>query len=233
MSTILALDSSTEACSAALSVGETILRRSADAPRAHTRLLLPMVDELLAEAGLQLADLDALAFGRGPGSFTGIRIAASMAQGLAFAVNKPLLAISTLAAVAQGGVTVGKISPSDRIIAAIDARMNEIYWACYQLDADGLVTLSGEEQLMPPQLLTIAALTTLPADVRIIAAGSGWHYAEQIPLAAQTSAQFAEALPDAADIVRLAQRDFARGLATDAEQAMPVYLRDKVAWQNG
>ena len=234
MTRILALDSSTEACSAALLSGEMVLHRYADAPRAHTQLLLPMVDELLAEANLRLEDLDAIAFGRGPGSFTGIRIATSMAQGLAFAVDKPLLAISTLAALAQGVLETYKDSVSPEIIlAAIDARMAEIYWAAYRVDADGLVCLCGEEQLSPPAQISIDALQSLPANAIIYAAGSGWNFADQIPLSARISKQYPSLLPNTVHIAKLAARDFLNGLGQSAEDALPVYLRDKVAWQNG
>jgi len=234
MSRILALDSSTEACSAALLNDDRVLQRYADAPRAHTRLLLPMVDELLAEANLRLEDLDAIAFGRGPGSFTGIRIATSMAQGLAFAVDKPLLAISTLAALAQG---LSEIHPQsinpDIILAAIDARMAEIYWAAYRLDADGLVSLCGEENLSPPAQINLKALSDLPDNAIIYAAGSGWEYADQIPLHCRIRKCYPALLPNAIHIARLAARDFRNGLGQTAEDALPVYLRDKVAWQNG
>ena len=234
MSRILALDSSTEACSAALLDGEKVFQRYADAPRAHTQLLLPMVDELLAEANLQLSDLDAIAFGRGPGSFTGIRIATSMAQGLAFASDKPLLAISTLAALAQGASELPHESNAAEIIlAAIDARMAEIYWAAYRVDADGLVSLCGEEQLSPPSQIAEDVLASLSLNSIIYAAGSGWQYADQIPLTASINKHYPELLPNAVHIARLAARDFKNGLAQSAEDALPVYLRDKVAWQNG
>lgn len=235
MPSILALDTSTEMCSAALLLADgRAIRRFANAPREHTQLLLNMVDELLAEAAIGLADLDAIAFGRGPGSFTGIRIAVSMAQGLAFAVDKPLIPVSTLAAIAQGALEsiTDKLIPAF-IIPAIDARMSEIYWAVYQPDENGLVNLCGDENLDKPEAIALESLITGEQTTNIWGIGTGWQYAAQIPLSRSLSYQDANYLPDAIHIARLAQRDFASGLAVPADQALPVYLRDKVAWQNG
>jgi tRNA threonylcarbamoyladenosine biosynthesis protein TsaB len=233
MARILALDSSTEACSVALLAENEAFHRFSETPRAHTQLLLPMVDQVLAEAKISLSELDAIAFGRGPGSFTGIRIAASMAQGLAFATEKPLLAISTLAALAQGAFEKAReehVQLPDSIVAAIDARMAEIYWACFCLGPEGLVNLVGEEQMSSPAKFVINKQNK---ESLICGVGTGWRYKDQMPSSFQSVNCYPDALPDAVHIARLADRDFANGLAQSAENALPVYLRDNVAWQNG
>ncbi len=131
---ILAVDTATENCSVALMVGNDVISRCEYAPREHTTKILPMVDTVLAEGGLKLNQLDALAFGRGPGSFTGVRIGIGIAQGLAFGADLPMLGVSTLAAMAQGSY---RLHQSEQVLAAIDARMGEIYWGQYQRQADG------------------------------------------------------------------------------------------------
>ena len=139
---ILALDTATEACSAALLSGDgSVYERHDIAPRRHAELILPMVDGILTEAGLGLNDLDAIAFGRGPGAFTGVRIAAGVTQGLALGAGLPVIPVSSLAALAQPALGKAAI-----VLPAIDARMGEVYWAAYESDQDGLVTaLAGEQ----------------------------------------------------------------------------------------
>lgn len=199
---ILAIETATEAFSIAVLTGEQLHSHHEVAPRRHAELLLPTVDRLLAEAGIRLQDLDAIAFGRGPGAFTGVRIAISAAQGLAFGADKPVVAVSTLAALAQASLDAGHA----QVLAAIDARMDEIYAGCFTADADGLAVAAGEEW--------IGAAAAFPAPP------GEWH-----PTGTGTENP---ALPTAAAIARLARRDLAAGLATTAEQAQPVYLRNKV-----
>ena len=221
---ILALDTSTDACSAALLIGTEVREDFKLAPREHARLILPMVDGLLAEAGLRLSQLDAIAFGRGPGSFTGLRITAGVAQGLAFGVDLPVLPISTLAALAQGAhIDLGLT----RVLAALDARMNEVYWGVYQINGAGVMELHGEEQVSVPDKVV------LPLDGKWHGVGSGWkeHGAalrERCGALVQTV--MPERLPRARDIALLGVTTLQRGLAVSAEQALPVYLRNKVAW---
>lgn len=163
---ILALDTATEACSAALWLDGEIRARFEICPREHTRRILPMVDGLLAESGIALRQLDALAYGRGPGSFTGVRIGIGIAQGLALGAGLPMIGISTLAALAQGAWRQTGI---DRVFAAIDARMGEVYWAPYRRDADG--GWQGSEVVIKPEQLasSVAGLSGLWAS-----AGTGW-----------------------------------------------------------
>lgn len=219
---ILALDTATEACSAALLIDGEVRERYEVAPRAHARLLLPMLEGLLAEAELKPMQLDAIAFGRGPGSFTGVRIAASVAQGIAFAADLPVLPVSTLAALAW---PVLRVEPDAQVFAAIDARMGEIYWAAFAgAGQDGILALS-EERVMP------AAEVRVPVGERWRGVGSGWAaYAHVLRphFGAALRGIDADALPHAADIAALAAADFAAGRAVPAEQALPVYLRNQV-----
>ena len=223
---LLALDTATEACSAALLLGETLLTRYEEPKRGHAELILPMVDDLLAEAGIGLRALDCLAVGRGPGAFTGVRIAVSVAQGLAFGADRPIVPISDLAALAQRAVQTQR---AKRVLACLDARLGEVYWAAFETGADGLVTPLSEERVGPPGSLAVPA-----GGDEWFGVGTGWaahaglagQLAEKgVPLAGTDGAL----LPRAHEIARLAVRDFRAGLAVPPEQALPVYVRDSVA----
>lgn len=223
MTRILAIETATEACSAALLQDDVLIERFELAPQGHARLILPMLDSLLAEAGVTLGQLDALAFGRGPGSFTGVRIAAGVVQGIAFGADLPVVPISSLAAMAQW---LAETEQAQRMLCAFDARMGQLYWGTYERQADGLVRLVGEESVCNPDALP--PVTAGPW----VGAGSGWAgYGE--PLARQLPealvAQFPQAMPHAAGVARLALEEFTQGGAVPAEQAQPVYLRDQVA----
>lgn len=215
---LLAIETSTEACSVAVYDDGAVLARHELAPRRHTQLVLPWADELLAEAGLRKFQLDAIAVGRGPGAFTGVRLAIALVQGLALALDRPVLPVSTLAVLAMQG-------QGERILAAIDARMGEVYLGEFARDADGLVTATGEEIICPP------ARAPLPEGT-VSGVGTGFG-AEQGALVARLGAALAgfdaSALPHAADLAKLAARAFARGEAVDAARIEPAYLRDKVA----
>lgn len=217
---LLAVETATEACSAALWQDGRVLEQFELAPRRHTELVLPMIDGLLAEAGLALRDVDALAFGRGPGSFTGVRIATGVIQGLALAIDRPVIGISTLASLAQS-----RADTHDRVIAVLDARMQEVYWGCYQLDDSGCMKLQGEELVCAP------ADVPAPADGAWLAAGSGWaSYGDilQQQLSGLTLSVDTTAWPTAAATAYLAAECYASGDYVSAAQARPVYLRDKV-----
>jgi len=224
---ILALDTATEACSAALLIDGRLLERFEIAPRGHARLLLPMLDALLAEAGLRPAQLDAVAFGRGPGSFTGLRIAAGAAQGIAFAADLPVLPVSTLAALARPALLRMDAPP---VLAAIDARMGEVYWAPYARAANGEPEALGTERVSVPERVGVPAATAW------LGVGSGWAVYEA-PLRARLGAALigidATALPRAGDIARLAALDFTAGRAVAPEHAQPVYLRNQVVQRPG
>lgn len=218
MSTLLALDTATEACSAALLHEGRLYHRYEVIPRMHAKRLLPMIDELLVEAGIALKQVDALVFGRGPGAFTGVRIATGMVQGLAFATGKPVIGISNLAALAQ---RAWREHGAENVCAAIDARMDEVYWGCYQL-RDGTMQLIGNEVVSPPGQVQLAEGMVSPAG-----SGTGWRYADR--LAVQVDRAWPDFLPDAQDLLSLAQPLWERGQVLDAADAQPVYLRDQVA----
>jgi tRNA threonylcarbamoyladenosine biosynthesis protein TsaB len=233
---LLAIETATEACSVALSVDGAVLERYELAPRRHAELLLPMVDAVLAEAGVAKRQLDAIAVGRGPGAFTGVRLAIAVAQGLALALDRPVVPVSTLAALAMAATDTqaARDAPTDiqdargaPILALIDARMGEVYAGCFIGDPQGLVDPGTDEALSPPQSLR------LPAHAAWRVVGSGWNtYRDALLLLLDGAAiefEDGNALPRAAAIARLGARDLARGLGVDAALAQPVYLRDKVA----
>ncbi|PMR70066.1 tRNA (adenosine(37)-N6)-threonylcarbamoyltransferase complex dimerization subunit type 1 TsaB [Halomonas heilongjiangensis] len=231
MSILLALDASSSACSVALlrrraGADDELLSRFELAPREHTRRLLPLVDEVLAEAGLAPASLDAVAYGHGPGSFTGLRIAAGAAQGLAYGLDRPLIGVSTLAALALGG---HRRHHFRYLVTALDARMGEIYVAAWQC-RDGLPEPLAEEAVMPPARLRLPAGH---ADHDWVGIGSGWGLWDAMP--AEVQAGIGQHLPDleadAADMVLLAARAFEAGEARPPHEVQPVYLRDQVAWK--
>jgi tRNA threonylcarbamoyladenosine biosynthesis protein TsaB len=219
MTTLLALDTATEACSVALLHDGKVLSHYEVIPRLHAQKLLPMIQALLAEAGIGLPAVDAIAFGRGPGAFTGVRIAIGVVQGLAFALDRPVLPVSNLALLAQ---RAWREHGADQVAAAIDARMDEVYWGCYRAQA-GEMRLVGEEAVLAPEQVL------LPADAsgQWFGAGTGWGYGER--LAVQPSSQDASLLPHALDLLELARFAWARGEGVVADLAQPVYLRDKVA----
>lgn len=219
---IIAIETSTEACSAALLLDDAVSAAYQLAPRGHTELILPMIDDLLARAGLERSQLEAVAFGRGPGAFTGVRIATGVAQGIAFALNIPVTPVSTLAALAH---RVWRETGHQKIAVAIDARMGEVYWGCYHVEGSGKVILHGEEQVCAPQ-----AVPALVGD-GWTGAGSGWEsYGET--LHARLGHHLREVIegqyPHAHDIALLGEAMLNQGLAVDSTSAMPVYLRDQV-----
>jgi tRNA threonylcarbamoyladenosine biosynthesis protein TsaB len=219
---LLALDTSTEACSAALWIEGEVSERYALTPNDHGRHILGMVDALFGEAGVALASLDALAFGRGPGSFTGVRIAAAVVQGLALGADLPVVPVSSLAALSWGAYEEHRATA---ILAAIDARMNEVYWGCYCVLGEGLVEAQGEERVAPP------AQVPLPASGRWRGVGSAWAaYGEQLAprLGERLAGYDGDRYPRAADVAVLAAAAHARGGAVPVEQVTPVYLRDNV-----
>ncbi|MDD5267650.1 MAG: tRNA (adenosine(37)-N6)-threonylcarbamoyltransferase complex dimerization subunit type 1 TsaB [Methylococcales bacterium] len=234
---LLAVETSTEACSAALYIDGIISERFELTPKEHTRLILPMIDLLMSEAGLKPQQLDALAFSCGPGSFTGVRIATGVIQGIALGADLPVVPVSTLAAIAQDyfdnnrGENFQKIAnhchPQSLNIAytAMDARMGEIFWGVYRRDALGFAELIGKEAV------TLATEVEFP-DSLGVGIGSGWGvYQQQLMMRLAGLVSYCEAdnLPRARAIAVLGARGFEQGYAVPVELAMPVYLRDKVA----
>ena len=219
---LLAFETATEACSVAVYVDGEVHERFGLAPRRHAELALPWAEDMLAEAGIARSQLDAIAVGRGPGAFTGVRLAIAIAQGIALALDRPLLPVSTLAALAM---RADAASDGDRILAAIDARMGEIYLGAFRRSGDDLVALDAEVVTRP--------------DAAGIPDGDGWNgvgtgfsaadAALALHLQGRLATFDAAALPHAADVARLGALAFARGEAIAPERIEPAYLRNNVA----
>lgn len=220
---LLALDTATEACSVALCYDDAMLTLDEVCPQQHSKRVLPMVQQLLSQAQLSLTQLDGIVFGRGPGSFTGVRIAAGVTQGLAFGADLPVYGVSTLAAMAQAAV---RLHSASQVIAAIDARMAEVYIGSFTLQ-QGLMQPAMQELAIKPQQLAAFNLSG-----KVYAVGTGWQaYATEL-LQRQHAEIAANILyPSAQDMLTLAQPAFAAGHFVSAEQAEPVYVRDDVSWQ--
>jgi tRNA threonylcarbamoyladenosine biosynthesis protein TsaB len=222
---ILALDTATGNCSAALLIDGRLTARERLLERGHAECILPMIDEVLAEAGVSLAGLTAIAFGRGPGSFTGVRLAASVTQGLAHGAGIPVVPVSDLAAVAQR--VLGDAAAAERVLVCNDARMREVYWGCFVRSAGHVATAVSEERVSDPgQVALPPGWTAGPA---LYGAGTG--FAPYPQLRAKFSGVLAgirDICPRAADIARLAVPEVAAGRLRNPEEALPVYLRDDV-----
>ena len=215
---LLAFETATEACSVAVYIDGDVRERFELAPRKHAELSLPWAEQLLAEAGIAKSQLDAIAIGRGPGAFTGVRLAIAIAQGMALALDRPIVPVSTLAALAMQ-------SQGEHILAAIDARMGEVYSAAFARNGDDLVS-SAEIVSAPDAVLLPDAAQAWHGVGTGFAAGEG---ALQHRLGSRLSQVDAAALPHAGDVARLAALAFARGEALAPERVEPAYLRDNVA----
>ncbi|MBE5254276.1 MAG: tRNA (adenosine(37)-N6)-threonylcarbamoyltransferase complex dimerization subunit type 1 TsaB [Enterobacterales bacterium endosymbiont of Blomia tropicalis] len=223
---ILALDTATEACSAALLNQQQIDARFEIAPRDHTQRILPLIEELLLAQQLDLTELDALAFGRGPGSFTGVRIGIGIAQGLALGAALPMIGISTLATLAQGA---WRQHGARRVLAAIDARMGEVYWAEYQRDEKGNWHGEASESVLSPDAV-LARMQKLEGEWSM--AGTGWQAYPELQQGHALQLRASDVLlPAAQDMLPLAQQAFEQGNTVAPEQAEPTYLRNEVAWK--
>jgi len=219
---ILAIDTATPACSVALLRGEELLTRHKLASREHTRLLLPMVDELLNEAAMELSEVDVIAFTAGPGSFTGIRIGFGVVQGLAFGADLPVLPVSSLETLAYTAIRKLQLPSNTHIIPMFDARMSEIYWAQFYYNSDHLKRIH-EDSLCAPENLEIELVDP------VIVVGDGWNYSKKIALApGKTEIAL---LPEAQDILTIARPLIKAGKTMPIEQAAPIYLRDKITWK--
>jgi tRNA threonylcarbamoyladenosine biosynthesis protein TsaB len=226
---ILAIDTATENCSAALFIDASVQSREIEMERGHAERILPMIDDLLAEADIALHHLDAIAFGRGPGSFTGVRLAVTVTQGLAFGASLGVVPISDLRAVAQRAL---RQDPTlTRVLVCNDARMNEVYWACFERGGDGLVWLEGEERVSKPSEVKLPAgwSTATPVGRGFIAYADALRDAVPTGTAAATTESLLHLLPHATDIALLAAPDVAAGRLIPPEAATPIYLRDNVA----
>lgn len=219
---ILAIETATEACSVALYADGQVLERFEIAPRRHAELTLPWAEQLLAEAGITRAQLDGIALSRGPGAFTGVRLAIAIAQGIALALDRPLLPVSTLQ-------TLAMQAPADatQVLASIDARMGEVYAARYVRDVDGVMQVQGSEVVIAPDALQLP-----DDDSRWTGVGTGFGAADgllAVRLQTRLSSVDAAALPHAADVLKIAVPAFMRGEGIAPELVQPAYLRDNVA----
>lgn len=223
---ILAIDTATEACSVALWNDGTTFAHFELCPREHTQRILPLVRAALADAEVKLTDLDALAFGRGPGSFTGVRIGIGIAQGLALGAELPMIGVSTLATMAQGA---WRTTGATRVLAAIDARMGEVYWAEYQRDADGVWHGEETEAVLKPEAVS-DRLQQLDGSWAMV--GTGWGAWPELAANSPVTLTDGEMLlPTAEDMLPIARQLFAAQKWVAVEQAEPVYLRNEVAWK--
>jgi len=219
---LLAIDTSTEACSAALWLDGELRERYELTGRDHTQKLMPQVASLMAECGVSYQQLDGIVCGHGPGSFAGVRIGVGYVKGLGLALDRPVLGVSSLAMLALRAAREHKVT---QVLSAIDARMNEIYFGAFEV-IDGKLRELAPEVVVPP-----AAVPAMPAGTWL-AAGTGWGpYREVLTTAVNVELLHVlpEALPHAGDALLLAQSEFAAGRAINADVLTPVYLRNKVA----
>jgi tRNA threonylcarbamoyladenosine biosynthesis protein TsaB len=220
---LLAIDTATERCSVALRLDGKVIERSSEQPRGAADLVLPMVESVLNSAGVRLADLDGIAYGRGPGAFTGVRIGVGVVQGLAFGVGLRTVGISNLAAVAQQVA-----QPGDRILVCMDARMDQVYWSSFAREHGAeLVTPMSAERVDAPDAVVDGDYTVL--------AGTGFKAYTQLRSRLASGARIVveAALPKASDIALLAEAEFRAGRGRPAAEAEPVYVRDQVAHVKG
>ena len=225
---ILAIETATSSCSVALSVGDLMFERSEIGNNIHSQKLLSMIEAILSESQINVSDLNAVAVGQGPGSFTGLRIGIGVAQGIAYGVNCKMLGISSLAALAQQALDKGYV------IAGIDARMNEVYWGAYKVSPTG-VKLIGGLQLNPPQEINLEMISQLGLDLdnqELVFAGNAWSEYEDIfqqSLFTELKHTRDEALPQAIGIIELAHRAYNQSEFIDPINFAPKYVRNNVA----
>ena len=223
---ILAIDTATEACSAALWNDGNTCAHFELCPREHTQRILPIVQDILTQGGVSLTDLDALAFGRGPGSFTGVRIGIGIAQGLALGAELPMIGVSTLATMAQGA---WRKQGASRVLAAIDARMGEVYWAEYQRDAQGVWHGENTEAVLKPEAVQ-QRLAELEGEWTTV--GTGWAAWPDMTQGANVTLSDGDVLlPEAEDMLPIACQLLEQGKTVAVDKAEPVYLRNEVAWK--
>ncbi|MAD57347.1 MAG: tRNA (adenosine(37)-N6)-threonylcarbamoyltransferase complex dimerization subunit type 1 TsaB [Porticoccus sp.] len=223
MTNILAVDTTTSLCSAALHIDNKLIKKYVLAEKNHTKLILPMIDEILSESGLNLKQINYIAFTAGPGSFTGIRIGFGIVQGLAFGADIPVLPVSSLETLAYTAIRKLKIKDNLSIIPTIDARMNEIYWAKFTLKSGVL------ERVEPDR---VSALEELRAAIEIpgIVVGNGVEHHDQTLIDVLDSG-CTPMFPEAEDIFNIAQLQIDKGYEIDVINARPVYVRNTLTWK--
>jgi tRNA threonylcarbamoyladenosine biosynthesis protein TsaB len=217
---LLAIETSSSTGSIALAVGSAVAETTIATPREQTPRILGIVDELLSKAELKLGDLDGLVFGRGPGSFTGLRVAAAVAQGLSFSTGVPIVSVSSLAALAQRGFGRG----AERALCCVDARMGEVYWASFDL-VNGLACPGAEELIGSPEIVTVP-------EAPFVALGDGFKaYSDVLSSVIAAAATVDPSIvPSARELLTLGAAEIDAGRIVPLEAALPVYLRQADAW---
>jgi tRNA threonylcarbamoyladenosine biosynthesis protein TsaB len=223
---ILALDTATENCSAALFIKGACLEREQHLGRGAAEVLLPMVEALLAEGGIGLRDLDAIAFGRGPGGFTGVRLAASVTQGLAFGAGLGVVGVSDLRALAQRAL--GEAPHCLRVLACTDARMQEVYCGAFERGTSGLAAPAADERVVPPQQVSLPHAWAAGPEPWGVGSGFGAYPQLGATLAGRLAGIRGDLWPRAREIAQLAAVEVTAGHLDPPERAQPVYLRDDV-----
>jgi tRNA threonylcarbamoyladenosine biosynthesis protein TsaB len=218
MTIVLAIETSTSACSVALNLAGRVISRYSEEPRSHTRLVMSMIDEVLTEAGIKVTALNGLAVTQGPGSFTGLRIGFAAVQGLAFGLDLPVVAISTLQVMAETAVRKRELGHEMVIVPVLDARMGEFNCGCYQLESNGHLSPMQDDQL----LNTKGALQLINRYKHCVVVGEA--IGLELP-------KFIDVYPDALDLLKIAEQEFAKGLAQPIDEIELVYLRGADAWQ--
>ena len=217
---LLAIETSTETCSVALAINGAVLEYYRHAPREHAELLLPWVDQILAEAGVTFSSIDAIAFSRGPGSFTSLRIGIGVVQGLAWAADRPVIPVSSLAATAQTAVNEG----IDTALVALDARMSEVFTGTFEAGSMGIMIPVTAEEVCGPEKVS------KPDNSETFGIGNGFDRYEALgELAGHLKGVRTDIWPKASSMLQLARHWLKSNEPLPAEQAQPVYLRDNVA----
>lgn len=229
MPNILAFESAYDTCSVALSLNSHIAEKSSTEPKQHNALILPMVDTLLRETNIEISEIDAFAFSCGPGSFTGLRIAASVVQGLAFSTDKPVIPISSLGALAQSSYRKLGIT---EVITISDAKMGEVYWAHYKLNETKQMTAQGDELLCSPSTLPIFSEERIAEKRGALVVGDGHIYQSEVMTRNPLLVDWEKDITASAkDVLQLAMFAYDLGQLYEAEFAIPVYLREEVNWK--
>jgi tRNA threonylcarbamoyladenosine biosynthesis protein TsaB len=226
MPNLLALDTSTDACSVALWCDGTLHSRYEIAPRQHSQRLFTMLQELLPSGRLREQGIDAVAFGQGPGSFTGLRVCASAVQGLCFANELPAIAVNTLTAQAYTALREGLVQPGDYLLSTLDAQIGELYWSLCLLTDEGVEVVQAARVARPENC-------AIPGDSEVIAVGSGLSHQARLPavLRARVVAAHPALLPQARDLLLPAERSWETGDTLTADAVCPVYVRDEISWK--
>ena len=220
---ILAIDTTTTACSAALHTGRDLIAKCKIIERSHTKLILPMIDEVLSDGGLTLSQITCIAFTAGPGSFTGIRIGFGIVQGLAFGADIPVLPVSSLETLAYTAIRKLQIKNNIYIVPMLDARMSEIYWAQFSYDS-GILTRANPDCVSAPETLKNEITN------RSIMIGDGLNYNERISKEF-TDAEHINLYPEAQDVFNIAQPLIRENAVIDIRNANPIYLRNQIMWE--